>query len=524
MFPVSNAYKNAIYAPSRTTKGRVTFDLSDVTASGDVSSITATSEFAVSDRTQINDDKRQNTYNYITWENDRTTLDGSFCFADDTLANNGQVGWCSNILSAVDGTLTPNQTLTINFGTTHSSIGITIFFDVLNEEYAADFDVIAYNSGGTPFLTVNVVGNTDTIAIVEGDFLNYKKIDIVVKKWCVAYHRARICEVDFGIVKVYTDNELIDMNLIEEVDLTTTSIPSPELKFTLDNSSRLFNILNPSGYYRYLQQRQKIISEIGLDVGGSYEYVKLGDYLLMEWASDEGSLTASFTARTIIDLLNNFKYSNAVAKVAYSLKQFLIDIFTLCGITSYEIDNALASITTNALCEEATCKDIVQMIAIAGCANVYISRGNSKIIVKQTPTISTAADTIDMDNMYNEAQIELQPIIKSAEVTYWTDLSTSVKVTVANGSITNGSVLTLDKNTFINTNARATAVGNWLITNSNYRSKYTINWRGNPAHELIDVIDIENSYGSNMKAFITKNDIKYQGFLTAKTEGKGGTN
>jgi hypothetical protein len=75
----------------------------------------------------------------------------------------------------------------------------------------------------------------------------------------------------------------------------------------------------------------------------------------------------------------------------------------------------------------------------------------------------------------------------------------------------------------INTEAQATNVANWLLRQKNNRAIYKVNWRGNPAHELDDVIDIENSYGIDKSVYITKNDISYEGYLSAKTEARGAT-
>jgi len=53
MYPVSNEYKDAIYAPVRTIKGRVTFDISDVTAAGDVIDISTSQEHILSNKQQL---------------------------------------------------------------------------------------------------------------------------------------------------------------------------------------------------------------------------------------------------------------------------------------------------------------------------------------------------------------------------------------------------------------------------------------------------------------------------------------
>ncbi|HZG83827.1 hypothetical protein [Paenibacillus sp.] len=521
MYPTTSKFKTEIYGNPRTVVGKVTFDISDVTAIGDITSIVTTAQASISNKDQLANKVRDASANLATWERNRFRLDGSFSFPDDTIANNGEMGFVSSDICDAGGVFSSYPTITFSFGGTHSSAGITITFDRFNNEYAVDFDITAYN-GATVIQTVSVVGNTEVMPDPLGQLANYNKIVITIKKWSVGYRRARVLEVDFGIVRTYTDDSLIGMKLIEELDLTSARLPSPEFDFTVDNSDRAFNILNPTGFYKYLQQRQQVIAELGLDVGaGVIEWVPLGNYLLWDWTSDEGSLTATFTARTNLDLMAGFDYEQLTpsSKTLYALAE---QLFAACGIENYSIDPALQSIATNSMAEKTNCRDALQMVAIAGCANIFVTRGN--VITLKCLTLGAAADTISLDDSYDEPKIVLEPTVRAAAVTYWTDLDTSAVVTVNSSTATVGDVLKLERNTFINSSVRATAVGQWLLERREYRAEYRSNWRGNPAHELGDVIEIENSYGANMAAFITKNDIRYAGYLSARTDSKGAVN
>jgi hypothetical protein len=170
------------------------------------------------------------------------------------------------------------------------------------------------------------------------------------------------------------------------------------------------------------------------------------------------------------------------------------------------------------MAKKTTCRNALQMVAIAGCANIFVTRGN--VITLKQLTLGTADDRIDFDNTYTEPEITLDPIVKQVDVTHWSNLSTSAVSTVTS-SATAGEVLKLENNTFINNGTRATAVANWILAQKGNRAGYKINWRGNPAQELGDVIDIENSYTADKKGYITKNDIRYEGYLSSVTEAKG---
>jgi hypothetical protein len=524
MYPTTQLYKDAVYAPTRRVSARVTFDISDVTAADDVSSILTTTELpSISQKAQINSNIREAKINLATLEQDRFRLDGSFSFADDvTPSNNGEVGYVSSSLCSPDGTFSSPPTITVNFGSIHSSAGLTVTFDTLNNEYAADFNLSAYNASGLLIDSANVTGNTESRRAFLGQFLNYKKVVLTITKWNVGNRRARVLELDFGFLITYTDDTLISFNLIEEMDMTGGQLPSPEFRFTVDNSDRVFNILNPTGFYKYLQQRQQVIAELGVELeDGKTEYVPLGNYMLWEWVSEQGSLTATFTTRTNLDLMVNFTYERLTASPK-SLHALAVQTFAQCNITNYSIDPALLSITTNSLAKETDCRSLLQMIAIAGRCNIYVSRENV-ITLKQVPQ-SGVVDDVTFDNTYEEPKIELERVVKRVEVNYWTDIETSVTEAVNASGVEIGDTLKLEENTLINTSAVALAVANWIMGQKQNRAKYSINWRGNPVHELADSIAIENSFGANMDARITKTELTYEGYLQARTEAMGAVN
>src|SRR5690606_28103170 len=158
----------------------------------------------------------------------------------------------------------------------HSSIGLTITFDEPANEYATDFDVVAYDASNNVIKDIKVRGNTNARCVVEDGMADYERIVITLLKWCKPHRRAKITEVSFGVVRVY-DDQLFRVNLLEEIDPVSAQVPSNELKFVVDNSSREFNILNPTGSYKFLQERQALVVELGVETSPNFfEYVNMG--------------------------------------------------------------------------------------------------------------------------------------------------------------------------------------------------------------------------------------------------------
>jgi hypothetical protein len=513
--------KAALYAPSRRVVGRVVFDITDVTAYGDVNNITYSTQAEYNNANQLANRERVSTYKIATYENNLFSLDGSFTFPDSTIANNGETSFVSQNLGDSNGNYSVTPNFKITFNSTHSSAGLTVTFDLSLNEYAVDYDVTVRDNGGGVITTVNVRGNDKVIDEAIGQLSNYKSIEITILKWSKPYRRARVQEVDFGIVREYENTGLIRFDLIENMDLTSIEVPNAEFSFTVENTDRAFNILNPTGFYKYLQQRQKIDASFGVELdSGSNVYIPLGRYYLMDWKSEEGSMTATFTARTSLDLMESYTYENTVAN-SWTLGTFAEALFNYCNVSNYKIDPFLYSIGTNGLANKTNCKTILQMIAQAGTCNIFVDR-NGIINLKKIDTITSSQDVIDFNNTYAEPQIQLEKIVKTVEVTYFDDLDTNYVYSITDGSINEGELISITGNTLINSTYTADLVANWIFNQKNQRRAiYNINFRGNPSHELGDVVEIQNSYGTNTLAILTKNEFHYEGYLQANTEAKG---
>ncbi|MBU3226811.1 hypothetical protein [Clostridium algidicarnis] len=682
MLEVSRKFKKAVYAPARTCSAKVRFEILDTTAFSD-NNKTVSSEAVISRKDQLTNKVRSMTNKYAVFEKNYLKLDGSFIIPPkpSEMIDN-ELGWWSGSLCDSAGAFSPYEVLEFNFTNEHSSAGLTLYFDILNNEYATNFDIDVYGTAGL-IKHYSAANNTDSRYIYISQLSDYKRIVITIKKWCKGYRRVKITEVDFGIIKEYTDSNLIKLNVLQELDTTSSTLPSDELKFTVDNSNREFNVLNPTGFYAYLQQGQECFVDIGVMLEDeTIEYIPVRKHYLKRWQSDEGTLTTTFTARDILDSLSNTEVENNIAR-NITLYDLAVEVMEASNIESYVLSNNLKLIKTKGLHKKISYRSLLQLIAIAGmcvaysdnlgtfhtkqlisakavidsinvtnaesisnknqvinnilepsfnlatfekdrfkldgsfvipqqdmskyeigwwssklCSNggifatplkleinlskdhnsknfeilfdalnneyaanfdlkIYDSTGaikinetivNSKarflyennllencrkieiVIKKWCKGIRRARvveigfdlpmDNITFDNIYKEPQIELGQAIKSVEVTYYpTDLEKKATYTAIDNS-KEGSNLKLE-NSLINNETDAKNVADWILKESNNRVTFKVDWRGNPALNLTDKVSIENGYGTNNIANITKQELTYQGYLGGKTEGKG---
>jgi hypothetical protein len=593
MITTSSAYQTAVVASSRRTKGRIIFEITDTTAKSDISSLTVTGEADISKKAQIYNEVRDMTGKYATGENDYWLADDSFHLPPKSAESGFEIGWWSAALSQADKTFAVTQEVLFTFTGDHSSIGISITFDKLAGVVPEDFTIQALDSSDVQIDIDTVTGNTSSLYIWEQNLTNYRKIKISITKMSAAYRRVRITEVDFGIIQEYEGNELIRMSVLEEVDPTSSSVTTNEVKFTVDNQDKAFDILNPAGLYSYLERKQQIFAYIGVETTtGNFEYIPCGVYYLSDWTSDRGTLTASFTARDIFEQLGESLYRNAIY-ADITLETLIDNIMSDAGVTDYSVDSSLTSITVKGYLPIVSHREALQMAAVAGECIIYSDRDGT-IQIKPAGASSTGV-TIGLDNMYNSPKINLDKLINTIEVknytytslaseqvyngtinlngtadvwfdyskpatsvsavvgglgtlnsaTYYTNaaklnitstgdatvtltgtelsLSSNVVTDVEAGIPSGEKTLTMKvDNTLVNNTARAEAVAAWLLDEVGNRNLYDIDWRQDPRLESGDIVTVEDEFSQDLTARITKQEFKFDGTLSGKTDSKGG--
>jgi hypothetical protein len=553
MVNVSQAFKDNIYLTSRKTNARVTFEIIDPTAYNNT--VTVSDQAPFSRKDQISNKERTMTYKYGTLEKNRWLMDGSFVIpppSQDEEVDKAEVGWWSQSTGDLDGNFATPPVATITFAEIVSSLGLTITFDNVTGETAKNFDVLIYNDLGALINQINFTDNSEAVVVIDQALDNYKKVEIKINQWSKGYHRATISEVDFGVTKEYTGEELISLKVIEEMDLLSSTFPSNEFTFTVDNRDRSFNLINPEGFYRFIQTGQEVNAYMGLKINEEeaetevFEEVLLGTFYLTEWKSDLGALTTTFTARDITNtLVNKPEYVNAL--VNPNLYDLAVDILTKNGIEKFEIDERLRDIPSWGFIEPINPRTALQHIAIASQSAIYQNRegvvilkhfdpieastgyiifaGPDQFAGQTTPEVDVNYTfyVIDFDNLFQEPEIVLESAVKSLTFSVQTDATTKIEETIENADPNaNKGVSYKYDNPLIITAVQAQKIAEWMFLEYDFDAKYTAVWRQNPAFELGDAVAIEDIYGGMKKVRITKQEFNFQGYLDGVTEGKGG--
>ena len=519
-----NAHKQTLLNESYV---EVSLDIADPDALADVSSQDNGAVY-ISDASGVVSEVDKNIVPYCTLEQNLWLLDGGRKAIPEI--DNEESGYVGDALSDEVCVFSDKMPmLTLNFSQVFDNPipGITITWSNAYNEFADSFAVIAYN-GDTIVAEKEVVGNRSVKSLVMMDIVNYNRIVILIEKWCLPYHRARVEEVFVGINKVYSKTELFDYSHTQSVDPVSTSLPKTEINFSIDNADGEYNPYNERGMSKYLMTRQEVKSRYGLKLNdGSVEWIKGGTFYLSEWSAKQNGLTADFTARDLLEFMSGIykENHNLSSRSLYDLAESVLNKAELPlnndGSVKWVIDESLKSIYTTAPLPEDTLANCLQLIANAGECTMYQDRNGT---LRIEPLKFEETDyKINSFNSYSRSEITLSKPIKQVVVkmySYTTGQkgveSTSTDVAIDVG--VTGETITINNPLITDTN-RASSVGSWLATHLGHRMTLDSSWRADVRLDALDIVTIENNYNTaNVR--MTDVEFKFNGAFRGTGEGK----
>lgn len=505
----------------------VSLDIADPDALEDVSSKDNGAVY-ISDTSQVVSEVDKKAAPYCTLEQNLWVLDGGRKAIP--VSNYGDSGYVGDALSndvCVFASKMP--VITLNFSKVFDKVipGITITWSPTYGEFADSFMVTAYN-GDTLVATKEVIGNRSVKSLVMMDIVNYDRIVIMVTKWCLPHHRARVEDIFVGMNKVYSKTELFNYSHSQSVSPVSTSLPKNEIKFSIGNADGEYNPYNEQGMAKYLLERQEVKARYGLKLNdGSVEWIKGGTFYLSEWYAKQNGLTADFTARDLFEFMSATyeENHNLSARTLYDLAETVLMAANLPlnddGTVKWVIDESLKSITTTAPLPKDTLANCLQVIANAGECVLYQDRSG---ILRIEPLKFDVTDyKIDSFNSYSKSEITVSKAIKQVSVKVYRYTmgdkgteSTTTEVAVVVGAV--GEIVTVD-NPLVVDEGRASAIGGWLATHLGHRMTLDSSWRVDVRLDALDIVTNENNYNTN-HVRMTDVEFKFNGAFRGTGEGK----
>lgn len=533
MIKTSNEYKTAVLAGARTNLFRAQFGFIPPGAK-EGAAVTCSEQAEVSRLEQVNDSEENMITKWGTLEHNRCVLDGSITLPITNDRKN-QFGFWSAALSDENGVFTEKPYVQYELDSDYDMIGMTLTFDQQGGEYPTRLTLQYLNTNGE-ILIENTFAVSDVKCVLDLKHFGVRAVKIIFEAWCLPYHRVKMTEILPGQIFYFNGRNTISFDFSESITPFSSSFDSPEFEIQLDNSDKVFDMLNPTGVFEYLNKKMQISSEIGtLLPDGTTEWVKTGDYYLYNIPADQQTETMSFVCRPMISLCDNIKYPTTV-KDQTTVENVVNLIFSTAGITDeYTIDESLKDIVVNGYCgDDVKIADAFAMIATAAAGYWKINRdGSYELLPVQSLIDKLRGNEVDAE--LNYSNLFNKPTISSTKVT-------SVKVSgnyFKTGSLADGysdwsgfditaAAAVDDGNSiniasaFISNAERAQAVGEIALEFYRHALSYSADFRGNPAVEAGDAAEVQTDYGCFMSV-VLENTLKYDNkdFLSALIKGRG---
>ena len=418
--------------------------------------------------------------------------------------------------------------ITLNFSKVFRKIipGITITWSPTYEEFADSFVVTAYN-GNTIVAKKEVSGNRSVKSVVTMDIENYNRITIMITKWCLPYHRARVEEIFVGLNRVYSKTDLFNYSHSQSVDPISTSLPKNGISFSIDNVGGEYNPYNEEGMSKYLIERQEVKARYGLKLhDGSVEWIPGGTFYLSDWCAKQNGLTADFTARDLLEFMSDiYKDDHDLSsRSLYSLAEKVLTDANLPlnddGSVKWIIDESLKSIYTNAPLPDDTLANCLQLIANAGMCVLYQDRTGTLRIEPWNGEVSDYG--IDSFNSYSKPEVTLGKRIKTVELKVYTyemgekGIESTVDIAgVLCGE--SGESIVVD-NPLITDSTYAPTVARWMSTYLVPRMTVDFSWRPDVSLNALDIVTSEDGYKSKL---VRMTDVRFTYNGAFRGTGKG---
>lgn len=438
---------------------------------------------------------------YSTGEPNLTVLDGS-CGIVPSSPPYGTTGFLS--AEIFDDSSHPVIRLELPSENKSSIPGVSICWSTAFNEYATDFSVSAY-LGAKKLKTVTVNGNKSIRSDVEVELSGFDAVELEVLKWCLPDRRVRVEQVKIGRYLVFDKTKILSYSHSSARDPISGQLSQESISFSLDNSDRAWDSVNPQGIYKYIYERQPVTVRYGMDVDGKTEWVSGGMFFLSEWSVPANSIEASFQARDAFLYLSSTKYTGRKYGTLYEMCYDALELLEADEIT-FDISDELKDYSTDITSDESTYhnSDILQLAANAAGMALYQTR-DGVIKINRVYGADTSNPVLDIPVLNNYswpeitfAQNMLNVVTTAGGVTYAYPESPSgkgVSQTLSNVMLTKD-ILAKSRN------ALTESYG--VLSN---RRKASLTYRASPTIDALDMVKIHHQF--NYDAVLLATNVKY---------------
>ena len=385
MIYVSEAYKNACDSSERKSYIVAKYGQFDKSIKGEISKFSSSGSSSFSNEYKAYNDIKETNYNYITCEPNRVRLDNSFFF----ISNKNQPNTNENIaLFSKDITNASGNFDSVSFS-------FHIYFNrkvamtdlVLHfQEVCSKFRVVFFDDNQSVYeKTIDNNIEKSVQVVIPSNYLSYffNRISIIVYTTKEPYRYVKFNEIDFGNFRTFTNDEIVDLNVIDELSIDSSELSSNYLSLTLDDTKQEYNILNPNNKLSFIQEKQEITIYHYLKVVNQYKEIPLGTFLVKDFKVGNNKLQIEAYDDTYF--MNKVYYGSKFYN-NIPITQIFKDLFNYFDYTNYIIDDELNEITLTGYVPNVQFREALRLIAEASCSVINKTRYGKTYIFKTYDT------------------------------------------------------------------------------------------------------------------------------------------
>ena len=353
---------------------KVKFNIVDPETNPDLSS---NSEEIFSSLDSIKESTIPQTKNYATLEKNFWILnDSQPIYGSEELEQT----YTSSYMSDKNCLFTDKACITLTSSVYLTTLGLTMVFDSIDKNYAKRLNVKAYRDN-TLIMNKDYTLNSYKERLIFADndeLVRWNRIEIYFIESSLPYRRIRVNQLLFGIMEIYTDENIISAESKEKTTMINSELPTHTFKFTIDNMNKLFNPDNPEGWYRYILQQQPISYEWGYQLDdGTIEWI-LGGNMLLTGSVDVGENQVTFSTTSLINYLTKSYKKGVYNANGRSLYDLAVDVLTDSNIdeSQYNLWEGLKLLKTDAPLPKLEARQLLQIIATTGNCILFTNREN----------------------------------------------------------------------------------------------------------------------------------------------------
>lgn len=470
---------------------KVNFDIVDPETNPDLSTNT---EEIFSNLNNIKQATIPQTKNYATLEKNFWLLNGSQpIYGSEELEQT----YISEFMSDENCQFEENACIILHSSVYLTTLGLSMIFDSINENYARKLNVKAYRDDVLIMdKDYTLDSYKDRLIFADNEELvRWNRIEIYFVESSLPYRRIRVNQLLFGIMETYTDDNILSAESKEKTTMINSELPTHTFKFTIDNMNKLFNPDNPEGWYRYILQQQPISYEWGYELDdGTIEWV-LGGKMLLTGSVDVGENQVTFSTTTLINYLTKVYKKGVYNANGRSLYDLAVDVLNDNGIDSsqYNLWEGLKELKTDAPLPKLEARQLLQIISTTGNCIFYTDRED--IINIQPFEYVLNTDGMDYDFITSKPVVNVQSeLYNSIVYINHYSIESAVSELFKNESLEISDNTTIEVEYDLATNIEATITGGTIL-NATYYGRYAILEITNNSDELVSLIITGNKIG-----------------------------